>query len=238
MQGTIRAVGPDRGIDEGVLRMAGAYLTALREGRRPCPGQAAAWEEFHETCNAIVRAALHARGLSQADVEDCSQEVWLNLLASDFAALPPRTAARRIAAIARNKAADVFRRRARQPVAHLEGEVAAPIDEGGDPAGRTEVLVWAALRELDRRVSRRGFLTFYLRWIKGLPNTRIAALLDMAPAQVRLNQHRVKRVFLSVLSEGGDGPALTTATERSRAGRPVTLSRAGLRCPVACPGPA
>src|SRR5262249_19718176 len=82
-----------------------------------------------------------------------------------------------------------------------DAAIEAPGVEGDDGVGQARAVVRVVLGQLERQVTARSFLAFHLRWIGGLSTREIGAALGLAPAQVRLRQHRVMQVCKRLVGE-------------------------------------
>src|SRR5689334_18337582 len=96
------------------------------------PRVAAVWDGFYAYCSAIIRGCPGVRLLSDADREDCVQDVMVEIV-RNFGTLSPEAIqgehAAWIRTVSRNKAADIARRRRRKPeVGFDDGAGAAILD--------------------------------------------------------------------------------------------------------------
>jgi RNA polymerase sigma factor (sigma-70 family) len=171
---------------------------------------ASAWEHFYGYCFAIINQCPGVRRLSEADREDCVQDVMIEIVRR-FGEPKPESIqegmATWIRVISRNKAADIVRRKVRKPeVLFDDGTGAAVLD--GEPSSRSQAelepgeyisLVWEALISLDHKVPVTSYLVFYLRTIEGWTIPEIANLFGISAEQARARCHRVKAKFGSIL---------------------------------------
>ena len=154
-------------------------------GRSPLPAEAkaAAWNRFYDYCFRIVHSCPGVRRLSTTDREDCVQEVMLEIVRK-FGGELPEDAQKNVGGwvnvVARNKAADIARRRTRKPEKGFEdgsgggipadaasSDAAAPLE-----VGESISLVWEALLELDHEVTVTSYLAFFIRTDRGMVGTR------------------------------------------------------------------
>ncbi len=185
-----------------------SYLICRSRGVEPPPPLAEAWQDFYEYYAPRIRTFLRRWALSEADRNDCLQDVWHEVVAGlgHFAHDPGRACLSTwLMTLARNKAVNAIRRRSRHAVESLGvREAMAVRDPGPDPAdayerSRTQGQVRSALAELSSRVSTTSFQVLYLRWIEGRTTSEVADALELTPEQVRFRTHRMKRKFRDLL---------------------------------------
>jgi RNA polymerase sigma-70 factor (ECF subfamily) len=150
-----------------------AVVAAARRGDR------AAFGELYRTHVRMVHGLLLAR-VPRADVDDLVQEVFLTAMRRleslrDAAAFPGW-----LATIARNHAADYFRRRGADTVT-LPDDVAACPDESEQARA-----VLDAVRSLPDAYRE----TLVLRLVEGMTGPEIAARTGLTEGSVRVNLHR------------------------------------------------
>jgi RNA polymerase sigma-70 factor (ECF subfamily) len=169
-----------------------------------------AWNQFYDFCNPMIARAVGVHRLSEADRNDCVQEVWGEIIARlvHFQYDPARGRLRTwISTLMRNKVVDLIRRRARQRQGALSDAVQASlVGLNTDPAvvleqRTTQDLVWEALDELARSVSNRSYRVLHLRWFEGRTVPEIADTLGLTPNQVRFRHHRVKRKLFHLMEK-------------------------------------
>lgn len=183
----------------------------------PGPGNrlSDAWDRFYAECFDVILGCPGVRRLSQADRDDCVQEVMMELvrrLGDDPAETPPEGMIRWVRAVSRNKAADIVRRKFRKPeVTFDDGSGGSLADrrlgEHDDPSpapGEAVSLVWEALVSLDSQVPVTSYLVFYLRTMEGWSISEIAELFQITPEQARFRCHRVKKKFGALLRQRRD----------------------------------
>ncbi|MFO0957348.1 MAG: sigma-70 family RNA polymerase sigma factor [Isosphaeraceae bacterium] len=163
------------------------------------------WGQFYEHCFTIIRQCPNVRRLSDADREDCVQDVMIEIVrrfgeASNQPSPDPRQITGWIRAVSRNKAVDISRRRQRRNEVFLgEGADPAAAEPKAD-AGSYVSLVWEALLALDHDVPVTSYLVFYLHTIEGWPSDEIAELFQITAEQARVRSHRVKKKFATHLA--------------------------------------
>jgi RNA polymerase sigma-70 factor, ECF subfamily len=190
-----------------------AYLDCRSRGVPPPAALTQAWEGFYGFYAPRIRAFLKRWCLSEADRNDCLQDVWHEVVVRfvRFRHDPRRAQfSTWLMTLARNKAVDAIRRRNRHVLESLGGDAAtAAQDPGPDPAaqyerGRVLAQVRGVLAELSRQVSPTSYRVVYLRWIEGRPAAEVAAALALTPEQVRFRTCRLKRKVRELLERAGD----------------------------------
>ena len=158
-----------------------ALVRAAREGDRGAFGR------LYERFAPMVHGLLLAR-VRPAEVDDLVQDVFLQAmrrLASlrSLEAFPPW-----LAAIARNRARDHYRR-ARDTVELPPGL------EGAAPPDAEALAVLAAVRRLPEAYRE----TLVLRLVEGMTGPEIAARTGLTPGSVRVNLHRGVQMLRQIL---------------------------------------
>ncbi|MCA9188172.1 MAG: sigma-70 family RNA polymerase sigma factor [Pirellulaceae bacterium] len=187
-----------------LLQQTQSYLKQRLANKAPDAVLTNAWETFYEVYSGVVRRFAVAQGLRGSDVDDCLQEVWVEVAERlvDFEYCDARPGLRAwLYAIVRSKAADLLRRRLRRQTQSLDpivGSAAEPIGDLPGPHVRLErswhrSLVQTLLSKLKQQVSDVNYQVISLRFIHGLGIETIARRLDIAPEQVRYRQHRMLR---------------------------------------------
>ncbi|MHB1560813.1 MAG: RNA polymerase sigma factor [Isosphaeraceae bacterium] len=192
-----------------------AYLEHRSHGIDPPAALAEVWDEFYRSSIPRMRARLRRLGLTEADREDCIQDVWSKLLTRPDS-LPRELRAAALTSwlltVARNRAIDAMRRQRLAP-AGLDDRANDLVDNGPGP---TEVLDRRATRshlervlaELAARGPEVSYQVFYLRTIEGRPGDEVAEALGLTPEQVRFRLHRMTQKFRELLdrSQSGEWP--------------------------------
>jgi RNA polymerase sigma factor (sigma-70 family) len=203
---------PDE-LGEGFLDTLKAFLECRSRGIEPPPPLVEAWDHFYGFYAPRLQAFLKRAGLTEADRNDCFQDVWKEVVAGlgRFHHDPSRgLLSTWLMTLARHKAADLNRRRSRHPAERLaEDDAHAPLDPGLDPAAeyerrRTQDQVRRVLADLSGQVSQLSFQVLYLRWIEGWPTTEVADALDLSPRQVRFRTSRMKRKFRELFQRSNE----------------------------------
>jgi RNA polymerase sigma-70 factor (ECF subfamily) len=161
-----------------------------------------AWDQFYRVCDPLIRRFAVTCRVPKADLNDCLQEVWIELVRAlpDFRYDPGRGLFRSwLYSLVHSKATDLIRRRARRPTANLDRAAGAPLFErDADPAAECErkglqETVQHMLARLRQQVSARSYLALYMGSIEGRTAVEVAAALGLTPGQVRLRQHRMRQ---------------------------------------------
>lgn len=189
-------------IDLTLLEGAQAYVVERQQRLRPRQDLTAAWQSFYSAYAPVIyRFAITCR-VPPADLDDCVQEVWHELMLR----LPAfRYDPRRgrfcswLYTIVFRKATDQARRKIRRPMTRLADRAHEEIAGTElDPAvvwdrQSDRELVRGALEKLRGCTSRRTYLVLHMRWMEGRTIAEIACALNLTDRQVWLRHHRVKR---------------------------------------------
>jgi RNA polymerase sigma factor (sigma-70 family) len=142
----------------------------------PLPPFQAALEEHRD---AVARFLVASVGPHEAD--DCLQETLIAALRAYPRLRPGSNVRAWMLAIARNKALDLHRARARRPV-----PVGAPDSGAAAPVGdEPDAELWAAVRELPPKQR----AAVVLRYVNDLSHREIAAVLECSEAAARRSLH-------------------------------------------------
>jgi len=170
---------------------------------RSDPSPAGHWLEpiYRLHAAAVMRTAHRVTG-SASDAEDVLQTVFARLARR---ADPPdlsRGAAAYLRRAATNAALDLVQSRASRSTTALE---AAPAAAFADPTPGPDRLHQARelahlLRESLAAMSRRHAEIFVLRYLEGLDNQDIAALLETTPGTVAVTLHRIRERLAAELA--------------------------------------
>ena len=165
-----------------------ALVRAARGGDRESFGR------LYERHARTVHGILLARA-PRAAVDDLVHEVFLQAMRRLDALRDPAAFAPWLAAIARNRARDHFRREV--PALELKDDVpGAPHPEG------EAMTVLAAIRRLPEAYRE----TLVLRLVEGLTGPEIAGRTGLQPGSVRVNLHRGLQMLREALEKGRERP--------------------------------
>ena len=141
-------------------------------------GDRAAFAELYRRHARAVHGILLSR-VAATEVEDLVQDVFVQAMERLASLLDPSAFAAWLSAIARNRAADHWRRR---PV-----HVALPDDLAVQPGDRTEALTaLTTIRSLPEAYRE----TLTLRLVEGMTGPEIAVCTGLTEGSVRVNLHR------------------------------------------------
>jgi RNA polymerase sigma-70 factor (ECF subfamily) len=149
-----------------------ALVSAARGGDRAAFG--ALYARYGRMAHGILLARVPRR-----DVDDLVQDVFLQALRRLDALRDPAAFGPWLAAIARRRAADYFRRA--EVTAELPGDLAGAVHPEGEAAS-----VLAAIRALPDAYRE----TLVLRLVEGMTGPEIARRTGLTPGSVRVNLHR------------------------------------------------
>jgi RNA polymerase sigma-70 factor, ECF subfamily len=210
--------GPDEVTDSGLIQAVQLYLERHLLGEAQ-GGSTEAWERFYSLYGPMIRRFALACHVPPGDVDDCIQDVFKTVITVLRDLKYDRDQGRFrgwLFSVVRSRTTDLVRRRMRRGAERLSGEQSAELlDPGSDPAAEVDrrwqrEVVRTVLLQLKDQVSPRNFDAFYLRAIKGLSVTEIAAELGTTPEKVRYRHHRMLRKFgeLYVVYTGEKHPQL------------------------------
>jgi RNA polymerase sigma factor (sigma-70 family) len=194
--------------------------------------RAGAWDRFYAHCFQIINQSPFVRRLSEADREDCVQDVMMEVVRKFGQRRPedmPDHMSGWIRVVSRNKAVNITRKRIRKPeVAFDDGTGAGVVEPARaetatlDPSDSISLL-WEALVTLDEEVTMTSYVIFYLRTIEGWSIPDIAEVFKITPEQVRFRCHRVRKRFGSILKSKGTKLDDQAADEGSEEAQVTTM---------------
>lgn len=164
---------------------------ALVESARA--GDRAAFERLYELYTPLVHGVLLAR-VPYGEVSDLVQDVFLTAFRKLAALRDPARFGPWVAIIARNRAADFYRRARRTEELH---------DELAEGAGRAAEACEAL--EIIRSLPEAYRETLMLRLVEGMTGPEIAERTGLRPASVRVNLHRGMKLLRKRLGVGLEG---------------------------------
>ncbi len=164
---------------------------ALVESARA--GDRAAFERLYHSYAPLVHGVLLAR-VPYGEVSDLVQDVFLTAFRKLGALRDPARFGPWVAIIARNRAAD-FYRRTRQ-TEELHDEIAQRAGRGAEACEALEII--RSLPEAYRE-------TLVLRLVEGMTGPEIAERTGLRPASVRVNLHRGMKLLRKRLGVNADG---------------------------------
>ena len=195
-------------IDSGVLDRVMAFCRACR-GTLPAKDVQLTWEKFFWTYSPYVRRVVRSSGIKGNDVEDCAQEVWLEIVRQLAAGnYDPRRGQFScwIFTIARNKAIDCARAHGRNRAVDCADLDFLPSRRELDPAvmferKRRSSLLHLALYELFQRTSSATFEALYQVSIEEKDFPHVAERLGLTVNQVRYRKRRAKQSLRAIFAD-------------------------------------
>ena len=185
-----------------LLRDAQSYLKETRADKVPNSALAMAWNEFYIFYDELIRRFVVGQGAPLSDVDDCVQEVWIEVLLrlESFDRPPGRPGLRSwLYSLVRSKTVDVYRLRHRR----AEISVAGSIEQAEDPRQVDPVTLYEAqwqaallesvISQLQSRMSKTSYRILQMRLTEGRDNKEVALALKLRPEQVRYRYHRAKQ---------------------------------------------
>lgn len=179
------------------------YLRTCVAEKLPDALLVAAWDEFYRVYDVLIRRFVIARGLRGTDVDDCAQDVWLEIgrRLANFEITSEAGLRSWLYTLVRSRATDMFRRRSRQPSALLGESLQKGFDPPGredDPSARsdqawTDAVVQTLILKLQADVSELNFEIFRLRSLEGVGVTETAEAVGVTSDQIRYRHHRTMK---------------------------------------------
>ncbi len=187
-----------------LLNQAQSFLGAQLQRQAPDSVMTAAWDEFYRVYSGLIRRFVATHGVSEADIDDCCQEVWNTVAVklTEFERSEHRPGLRSwLYAVVRSKSIDLLRRESRTPTVRLDDV----IREGQEPEGREvdpavqferdweDTFIQSMLVELQSHVTELNYQVVQRRLLDGCSVADVARELGLSSDQVRYRQHRTLR---------------------------------------------
>jgi RNA polymerase sigma-70 factor (ECF subfamily) len=194
---------PDN-LDLQMLRTAQAYLQCRDRHQIPSAADGQAWNWFYQTYDPLLRRWVMGCHIALDNVEDCLQEVWIEVMRKLPAFVSDGTQrglCSWLRAIARAKVVDVRRYQSRyatrQLGAHTEAVlVSREVGPAADNERRDrQDKVQRVLVLLRGRVSELTFHAFHERWVEGHTMKQIATELHETRRKVSCRVYKAKQKF-------------------------------------------
>lgn len=166
------------------------------------------WTEFFRIYNDQLRRYAYSRGLRDADLDDCLQEVWTAVAQklSDFQRPDDSPGLRKwLYRLVLSKATDIVRQRMRRPAAPLASAGDLADDDQSDKLADEDEARWqkqmlqTMLDELRNQVSEANYRVLQLRVIERREISEVAKELDMSEEQVRYRCYRTLKKLRSMM---------------------------------------
>ena len=178
------------------------YLRCAVERLAPDSLLSEAWDEFYRIYNVLLRRFAVSRGLRGSDIDDCLQEVWLEVARSlsEFQRPLDRPGLRAwLYTLVRSKANGLFRRSARRREQTLEEAQAAgsePQGASSDPATLLQeqwerTLLETVCEDVREELSDDNARLLQMRLVEQRDVADVAAELQLSPEQVWYRQYRL-----------------------------------------------
>jgi RNA polymerase sigma factor (sigma-70 family) len=199
---------PRDDVDLELLRAVQAYLGRLSHHPASDAADRGCWERFYRRYDHFIRRVVRAWHLSDADTEDCIQEVWAELITKlagvDY---DPRRGRLRswLFTFVRRKVIRFLRRKSRHSTQSLTNPAATLVSLDCDPSTACErqedrQLVRRMLAVLRTQVSDTNYQVLHLRWIDGRSSAEIAAMVNLTRDQVHYRLGRMKRKLRTLIA--------------------------------------
>ena len=199
-------------VEESLLRDAQIYLEAMSRGQVSDEQTRLAWKQFYAKCDSLIRRFTHAHGVNRDDLEDCVQDVWVQLLKKliHFKYEPGRaTFPTWLYLFVHYVVGDRFRHEAR---CHRHEGTRIPetiLEDPNDPASICEMkdaiaTVRRVFNSAQSSMSELNYKVLCMRVFSGIPVAEVARQLGLSPQQVWVRQHRAKRKLCALLAQHFD----------------------------------
>ena len=187
--------------DLSLLEKTQQYLQVLLSQKAPDSLLEQAWEMFYGVYTRLLRRFIISRGIRDADVDDCLQEVWREVAARLVEFDHPRDHPGLRAwmyAVVRSKTTDSVRQRIKQGTIGLDDSVLQlePDSRELDPAEHFErqwedVMLQTIVEDLRGTASERSYQVFQMRSVENRSVKEVADALGISAEQVRYRHHRM-----------------------------------------------
>lgn len=224
------------GVTETCLLLLGnarRYLKALLHDKLPGTVLAAAWDEFYRLYDDLIRRFVISLGVPRSDVDDCVQEVWMEVAARlvEFDRPVDRPGLRAwLYTLVRSKATNVFRKRARLPFESLDARTGIGLEPHDPRSGPTElyerqwkeaVLAGTVARLCEELCATNSHI-LQMRLIDRRSVKHVASKLDLTPEQVYARQHRILKKLRARIAAYTGSPLSAEVSNRSACDSPRT----------------
>ena len=199
---------PRDDVDLELLRAVQAYLSRRSRHSASDAAERGCWERFYRRYDPFIRRVVRAWQLSDADTDDCIQEVWAELI-TKLAGVnyDPRRGRLRswLFTFVRRKVIRFLRRKSRHSAQSLADPAAMLVSRDCDPSTacqrqESRQLVRRMLAVLRTQVSDTNYQVFHLRWIDGRSSAEIAARVNLTQDQVHYRLGRLKRKLRTLIA--------------------------------------
>jgi len=198
--------------DPDFLRFIQSFLASPCEGRRASEEEAAAWEDFFQIHDRLIRSIVRRSDMSQSDLDDLAQEIWARLVRSlPKLELNPEVGTLHgwVTVVAAHHAERYNRRRTRRRHNVLTPELISTLsDPSMGPLASVEqeqdlAHMHAAITELARQMPERKGQIIREHWVNQQPISAIAADLNVSVEFVWTTLRRARPAILRCLRRAG-----------------------------------
>jgi RNA polymerase sigma factor (sigma-70 family) len=205
-------------IDLALFEAAQSYLRSVAQNRLYGAAGLAAWERFYSICDQLIHRFATAFGARAANLDDCSQETWAELveLLIHFHYDPQRGDFRTwLYRIVRSATVNFLRRRSHQQNLQRKlSEMDAPSHEE-QQTPRPGVSMERLLHRARRCLTPQNYRLMCLRWVDGQDVPTVARRMHMSHEQVWHHEHRIRKTLRRAL-EGVEEGAIDERRTRPR----------------------
>lgn len=209
--GMAASSGADDGVTVAMLENVRSFLATNATEHWACDCSCSCWDEFYAICSPLIRRHALVLGLRNADLEDCVQQVWADLVVSlrQFRYDPAQGRFRSwLRVVTHSKAMNIRRRKHRVTMLSLEGcRQILVAGESDDPylecqRRDQQTHLRGVLLHLRRTVAPSSFRIFYRRWIMSQSPQYIGDRMGITPRQVTFRLHRIRAKVRSAILRG------------------------------------
>jgi RNA polymerase sigma factor (sigma-70 family) len=204
------------------LAMVREYLAWRDAGAWPTREMEDAWDDFFTSCSHTIRRFAFSCGIADADVSDCVQEVWRELLVRlpSFRVDPKRGKFDTwLYAIVRSKAVDCLRKRTcilALDRSQSRNDAPQRSDDRLQGLEQQEFLS-SALAQLSDRLSTLTYRVLYLRLVEQQSAPKVAKALGLSQQQVWYRYHRGRDRLQGILQSLANNTVVGPSTEARHA---------------------
>lgn len=199
------------GTDLKLLAETQEYLRSILQKTRPNSLLTSAWDEFYRVYDRLMRRFALARGVQPHDVDDCLQQVWLEVSTRLVRFEHPETRPGLrswLYVVVRSKASDLLRNRrlrSMKPLDHLQETAEEPRHATADPGEVLDSqwersLLETFMEEQRTQLSETNWRLLQMRCLEGRPVPEVASELGLTSEQVWYRQHRLMKKLKTAIS--------------------------------------
>lgn len=192
-----------------LLAAAQAFLRAS-ERHEACDADTFAdWRRFYRECDRLIRRFARLYVKSNDDLDDCTQEVWVKLMAQlpGFEYDPSRGSfSTWLYRVVRDTTVSYFRHEHRFRKTEPIRPMHLPSDDRHEPSRGLEATESAAgavsmMLMIRRAVSRPNYELLQMRWVQGRTVAEAAEALGLTHQQVWYREHRARKKLRAMFAE-------------------------------------